>query len=141
MSRTVTNTRECLQAAATVASIESTESSAAVATQSRLDERPWFVYLLSCRGGRIYTGVTPDLLERMRKHRLGTGAKFTRGHPPESILAAKVFASKASAQSMEFEVKQMSAAAKRLLALRWSQEFEIGDDVRAVFTASDEHVS
>lgn len=120
MSRTVTNTRECLQSAATVASIESTESSAAVAWESRLDERPWFVYLLSCRGGRIYTGVTPDLLARMRKHRSGTGAKFTRGHPPESILAAKLFASKASAQSMEFEVKQMSAAAKRVLALTWS---------------------
>lgn len=99
-------------------------------------EKPWFVYLLSCRGGRIYTGVTPDLLARMRKHRAGSGAKFTRGHPPEALLAARLFASKAAAQSMEFEVKQMSAAAKRVLALTWSQGFEIAADVKSVFASS-----
>lgn len=104
-------------------------------------EKPWFVYLLACRGGRLYTGVTPDLVARMRKHRSGTGAKFTRGHPPEALLAAKQFASKAAALSMEFEVRQLSAAAKRELARSWLQEFEIGDDVRAVFTASDERVA
>lgn len=96
-------------------------------------ERPWFVYLLVCRAGRLYAGVTPDLVARMRKHRSGTGAKFTRGHPPESLLAAKSFASKSEAQSMEFEVKQMSAAAKRELAVRWLKEFEIGAEVQAVF--------
>ena len=109
---------------------------AAVVEPDLVPERPWFVYLLSCRGDRIYTGVTPDLVARMRKHRLGTGAKFTRGHPPESLLAAKLFASKAAAQSMEFEVKQMSAIGKRVLALTWSKEFEIGTDVQAVFASS-----
>lgn len=96
-------------------------------------EKPWFVYLLACRGGRLYAGVTPDLVARMRKHRSGTGAKFTRGHPPESLLAAKGFASKAAALSMEFEVKQLSAAAKRELAVSWLQEFEIAAEVQAVF--------
>lgn len=99
-------------------------------------ERPWFVYLLSCRGGRIYTGVTPDLVPRMRKHRAGTGAKFTRGHPPESLLAARLFSSKAAAQSMEHQVKQMTAIAKRALATEWTLEFEIAADVQAVFASS-----
>lgn len=102
---------------------------------SASNDKPWFVYLLVCRGNRLYAGVTPDLVARMRKHRSGTGAKFTRSHPPEVLLAAKLFASRAAAQSMEIQVKGMSAAAKRALALTWAQEFEIGADVQAVFAS------
>ncbi|TDU31762.1 putative endonuclease [Panacagrimonas perspica] len=93
----------------------------------RVDARPWFVYLLLCRGDRLYAGVTPELAMRMRKHCSGTGARFTRSHPPERLLAAKSFASKAVAQSMEHQVKQLSAAQKRELASVWAQEFAIED--------------
>lgn len=114
---------------------------ASVIDMGSFSEKPWFVYLLACRGGRLYAGVTPDLVARMRKHRSGTGAKFTRGHPPESLLAAKLFSSKGEALSMESQVKQMSAAAKRALAGIWAQEFEIGPDVRAVLAGSGESVA
>ena len=49
--------------------------------------RPWFVYMLECAGGRIYTGVSPDLAVRYAKHRAGAGAAFTRSFPPRRILA------------------------------------------------------
>lgn len=114
---------------------------AAAVDTGALSETPWFVYLLVCRGGRLYAGVTPDLAARMRKHIAGTGAKFTRSHPPESLLAAKSFSSRSEAQSVEHQVKQMTASGKRALASAWTQELEIGDDVRAVFAASDERVS
>lgn len=104
-------------------------------------EKPWFVYLLECRGGRLYAGVTPDLAARMRKHRAGTGAKFTRGHPPQSLLAAKPFPSRAAALSMEFAVKKMTAAAKRVLLTTWAREFEIGAEVHAIFARPDDRVS
>jgi putative endonuclease len=91
------------------------------------------VYLLVCRGGRLYAGVTPDLVARMRKHRAGSGAKFTRAHPPESLLAAKAFASRAAALSMEHQVKRLSAAAKRALAASWALECPVGAQVSAVF--------
>ena len=99
-------------------------------------EVPWFVYLLVCRGGRLYTGVTPDLAVRMRKHRDGIGAKFTRAHPPESLLAAKAFATRAQAQSVEHQVKQMTASAKCVLATTWSQESPIDAEVRAQFAGT-----
>ncbi len=85
-------------------------------------DRSWFVYLLLCRGNRLYAGVTPDLEKRMHKHRLGTGARFTRCHRPERLLAAKRFDSKAAAMSMEYEVKQLSAEQKRSLARIWEAE-------------------
>lgn len=102
----------------------------------RVDVRPWFVYLLLCRGDRLYAGVTPELALRMRKHCAGTGARFTRSHPPERLLAAKCFASKAAALSMEHQVKQLSALQKRELASVWAQELAIGDlpDVLPVIT-------
>lgn len=100
--------------------------------------KPWFVYLLECRGGRLYAGVTLDLAARMRKHRMGTGAKFTRGHPPQSLLAAKPFPSRSATLSMEVAVKKMTAAKKRVMVTTWALEFEIGDDVHAVFAQSDD---
>lgn len=106
------------------------------ASPPRADVRPWFVYLLLCRGDRLYAGVTPELALRMRKHCSGTGARFTRSHPPERLLAAKRFASKAAALSMEHQVKQLSAAQKRELASAWTQELAIDDlpDVLAAIT-------
>lgn len=93
-----------------------------VETAARVDERPWFVYFLLCRGDRIYVGVTPELATRMRKHRSGAGARFTRSHPPQRLLAAKCFPSKGAALSIEHQVKQLSAARKRALASAWAEE-------------------
>src|SRR5450432_274824 len=53
----------------------------ATAPDIRMSDRVWFVYLLVCRNGHVYTGVTPDLDRRITAHRNGTGAKFTRGNP------------------------------------------------------------
>ena len=51
----------------------------------------WYVYLIECRGGRLYTGITPDLAARFEAHRAGKGALFTRLNPPERMLAAQPF--------------------------------------------------
>ena len=97
-------------------------------------EQPWFVYLLECRGRRLYTGVTPDLPARMRRHRAGTGAKFTRGHPPERFLGATRCASQCEALSMEYRVKQLRPAQKRALAQAWNHH-QTFDDVALLFEA------
>lgn len=83
---------------------------------------PWYVYLLSCRSGRIYTGVTPDPGARLAKHSSGNGAMFTRLNRPERLLAAKVFGGKVEAMQMEYQVKRLSRPQKLLLASRWCEE-------------------
>lgn len=85
-------------------------------------ERHWYVYLLKCRSGRIYTGVTPDLARRMRAHRTGRGAMFTRLNQPDELIAAKLFPSKSVALSMEYQVKQLSRTQKLVLASSWAQQ-------------------
>jgi putative endonuclease len=92
-----------------------------------MSERVWFVYLLVCRNGRIYTGVTPDLERRIAAHRSGKGARFTRSNPPEHVLAIRSFTGKIAAMQMEARVKQMRREHKVALAQTWVSEFPVAE--------------
>jgi len=88
-------------------------------------ETPWFVYLLLCKSGRIYTGVTPVLDNRLKAHKTGRGALFTKMDPPVRLLAAKPFASKGEALQIERQVKGVGAAHKKRLAEIWSEQHPV----------------
>lgn len=90
-----------------------------------LNETPWFVYLLQCRSGRIYTGVTPTLNQRMKAHKTKRGALFTKMDPPVRLLAAKPFPTKSEALRIERQVKGVSAPHKLRLAELWSEQHPI----------------
>ncbi|MDN4576491.1 hypothetical protein DBB29_10690 [Pandoraea cepalis] len=77
--------------------------------------KPWFVYLLECAGGRIYTGITVDVEARYAAHVAGKGARFTRAYPPSRILLSLTFADRSAASRAEYRVKQLSASQKRAL--------------------------
>ena len=72
-----------------------------------LAQASWVLYLLECRGDRFYAGITNDLERRMQAHRDGTGAKFTRAHPPVRVLATQSHADRSSASRAEWAVKQL----------------------------------
>jgi len=95
---------------------------------------PWFVYLLLCRSGRIYTGVTPILDRRIKAHKSGRGALFTRMDPPTRLLAAKPFPSKSEALKMERQVKAIGAAHKKWLAETWSDQYPIDQAIQETLT-------
>ena len=42
----------------------------------------WYVYILRCGDGTLYTGMTDDVQRRLDAHRAGKGAKYTRGRGP-----------------------------------------------------------
>jgi len=79
----------------------------------------WFVYLLECANGRLYTGITNDLEKRFRKHVAGSGAKFTRANPPTHMIAAKPCKNRAEASKLEWAIKRLTPAQKRATALQW----------------------
>lgn len=97
-------------------------------------EARWFVYLIECATGRIYTGITPTLARRLSAHKRGRGALFTRINPPERLLAAKAFASRRDAQQLEGQIKRLSAAHKRYLAAEWSQKHPIDQCAQEAIT-------
>jgi putative endonuclease len=80
--------------------------------------RTWWLYLLACEGGRMYTGIAVDVEARFALHASGKGAKFTRANPPREILAVQSFSGRSAALKAEYALKQLAPAAK----LRWARE-------------------
>ena len=86
--------------------------------------RRWFVYLIECRDGHIYTGIAVDVAARYAAHVKGKGARYTRSHPPKRLLAAIAYPDRSSALSAEYAVKQCSPVEKRAYALLLSLSAE-----------------
>jgi putative endonuclease len=76
----------------------------------------WFVYLIECRDGSLYTGVAIDVDKRYAEHAAGKGARYTRSHPPQRLLARFEHPDRSSALKAEYAIKQLSAGEKRALA-------------------------
>jgi putative endonuclease len=67
----------------------------------------WWVYMIACRGGKIYTGTAIDPGARYEAHRAGKGAAFTRANPPVALLRCVPFASRSEACRAEAALKKM----------------------------------
>ncbi len=78
----------------------------------------YFVYMLRCRGGSLYTGIAADMERRLRQHASGGAAcaKYTRAHPPEALAALWQAEDHAAAARLEALIKTLPPAKKRLLA-------------------------
>ena len=46
----------------------------------------WYVYMLRCEDGSLYTGIASDVEKRFAVHKSGHGAKYTRSHPPVAVV-------------------------------------------------------
>ena len=75
----------------------------------------WFVYIVQCSDGTLYTGITTDLNKRIETHNKGKGAKYTRGRRPVVLLASFSFESKSIALKEEYRIKKLNRADKFLL--------------------------
>lgn len=86
---------------------------------TRNDGQAWFVYMLECRGGLIYTGIATDVSARYRKHCSGRGAAFTRINPPLRLLAAMPCVGRSSASKIEAALKKLPRPQKLAWAAQW----------------------
>lgn len=73
----------------------------------------WFLYVIECEDGSLYTGIAIDPEARFAAHRAGKGARYTRSHPPRRLLVTLAFPDRSSALKEEYRVKRMSASEKR----------------------------
>lgn len=76
----------------------------------------WTVYILQCADGTLYTGITNDLQRRLAAHNEGTGAKYTRGRGPHSLLFSEAHPDKSSALRRERQIKALGREDKLALA-------------------------
>ena len=78
--------------------------------------KPWFLYMIECVDGSIYTGIAVDVAGRYAAHCAGTGARYTRSHPPLRLLGCESHPDRSSASKAEYRIKQLSPADKRRYA-------------------------
>lgn len=67
----------------------------------------WFLYLLECKNGAFYAGISNDVEARFAAHASGKGARYTRANPPVKVLATKPYADRASASVAEAQLKNL----------------------------------
>lgn len=82
----------------------------------------WYVYMLLCGDGTLYTGMTDDVPRRLRAHRSGRGAKYTRGRGPLTLVYVQEQPSRSAALRREYQIKRLSRAQKDALRSGWAGE-------------------
>ena len=75
----------------------------------------WYVYLIECRDGSVYTGVATDVGRRYAEHAAGRGARYTRSRPPVRLLGSFEYPDRSAASRAEYAIKQLPPARKRAL--------------------------
>lgn len=78
----------------------------------------WFVYILRCADGSLYTGATTDLKRRSNQHNAGTASRYTRSRLPVRVAYQEPHASQSSALRREAAIKAMSRPEKQSLIRR-----------------------
>ncbi|MGE5421983.1 MAG: GIY-YIG nuclease family protein [Ignavibacteriales bacterium] len=75
----------------------------------------YYVYIVQCADGNLYTGTAKDLHSRIDKHNQGQGAKYTRGRLPVTLVYSEKVDSKSEALKREMAIKWMTRPAKLAL--------------------------
>lgn len=72
----------------------------------------WHLYLIECRNGAYYAGITNDVEARYAAHVRGQGARYTKANPPLRLLGAKAYPDRPSAARAEWAIKQLRKSKK-----------------------------
>ena len=82
------------------------------AKAAKLVTEVWYVYIVRCGDGTLYTGVSTDPVRRREEHATGKGARYTRNKGAEALVHVEPAPSKSAALSREYEIKQWNRAKK-----------------------------
>ena len=80
-----------------------------------MEDKTWYLYILECRDGTLYTGITDDIPRRMEQHNSGKGAKYTRGRGPVQLRYQEECGSRSDASKREYEIHHMTRQEKLAL--------------------------
>lgn len=78
----------------------------------RESENHWHLYVLQCKDGTLYCGITTDLARRLEQHNAGTGARYTRARRPVVMAKSWPCEDRSSALKSEAAFKKLSRRAK-----------------------------
>ncbi|MBW6440750.1 GIY-YIG nuclease family protein [Patescibacteria group bacterium] len=77
----------------------------------------YYVYILKCADGTLYTGIAVDLKKRVDEHNSSNlGAKYTKYRRPVRLVYSKKFCDRSTATKEEFRIKALSREEKLIIA-------------------------
>ncbi len=76
----------------------------------------YYVYLLECEDGTLYTGITTDVTRRFKEHQTGTASKYTKAHKAKRLIYMEAHPDRSSASKREAQVKRYTRQEKLALA-------------------------
>ena len=78
----------------------------------------YFVYLLECKDGSLYTGITNNLERRLKMHKDGIASRYTRAHGAKRMIYTEKRSTRSTALKREAAIKKLSRAQKLLLSAK-----------------------
>ncbi len=75
----------------------------------------WFLYILRCRDGSLYTGITTDTNRRLDQHNSGKASRYTRSRLPVKLVYTEKHACESAARKREHAVKRWKRSKKEEL--------------------------
>lgn len=79
----------------------------------------YFVYILECTDGTLYTGITTDVERRFSEHKAGVGSRYTKARKAKNIAYTEEVLDRSEASRREAAIKKMNREQKlRLIADR-----------------------
>ena len=81
----------------------------------RMSSAPYYVYILECADGSLYTGIATDVKRRFDEHTSGKGSKYVHARGAKKVLYAEQCADKGAALRRELAIKKLSRVQKMTL--------------------------
>lgn len=92
----------------------------------------WCLYLIECRNGSYYAGITNRLDTRYAAHVAGRGARYTRANPPLRLLGFRSYPDRASASRAEWQIKRLPRERKLAFLQVDSPASQAGNDIQSL---------
>ena len=98
--------------------VDASEATVLSAASPAANPKPWFVYMVKTKSGKLYTGITTDIDRRFSEHQSGKkGAKYFRVDPAQEIVYREQLENRSQASVREAQIKKMRRESKLALIL------------------------
>ena len=93
------------------------------ATSEIVQASTWYLYLIRCANGHLYTGITTDVARRFNEHQSSSpkAAKYLRGKGPLTLVYTQSLSDKSAAAKAEYQLKQLPRNVKLALVASYKQ--------------------
>ncbi|OHA52140.1 MAG: endonuclease [Candidatus Terrybacteria bacterium RIFCSPLOWO2_01_FULL_40_23] len=78
----------------------------------------WYIYIIKCADGSLYTGATTDVKRRFKQHKQGKGGSYTASHKAVALLHQESFKTRGQALRREAEIKKFTRSNKLKLFIK-----------------------